>query len=82
MHCFCMKDKNNELHEILATNVRVARAEQRISQEELAQRCGIHRNYISAIERGVCNVTIDTLWKLANGLKKKPFTLLRETSTD
>lgn len=71
-------NKKNKLHDILATNVRVARAEQRISQEELAKRCGIHRNYISAIERCECNITLETLWKLSLGLGKKPYVLIAD----
>ena len=78
MHDFIMNVKDNNLHEILATNIRISRAELRISQEELANRCGIHRNYIGAIERGACNVTLDTIWKLAKGLNKKPFVLLKD----
>ncbi len=72
-----MKENECNLREILATNVRVARAEQRISQEELANRCGIHRNYIGAIERAECNVTLETLWKLAQGLNMEPHVLLQ-----
>jgi transcriptional regulator with XRE-family HTH domain len=71
-----MNTKGNNLRQILAKNVRMARAELRISQEELANRCGIHRNYIGAIERGECNVTLDTIWKLSQGLKKDLLTLL------
>ena len=73
-----MKTNDNDLQKILAKNIRVARAELRISQEELASRCGIHRNYIGAIERCECNVTLDTIWKLARGLSKKPFMLIRD----
>lgn len=54
----------------------MARADLRLSQEELAKRCGIHRNYIGAIERGECNVTLDTLTKIACGLEITPESLL------
>ncbi len=39
-----------------------------ISQEELAFRCGIHRTYIGAIERGEKSPTLTTIEKLSNGL--------------
>lgn len=40
-----------------------------ISQEELAFRCDVHRTYIGAIERGEKSPTLNTVQKLADGLK-------------
>lgn len=42
-----------------------------ISQEELAFRCGVHRTYIGAIERGEKSPTLNTILKLAKGLNVK-----------
>lgn len=39
-----------------------------ISQEELAIRCGLHRTYISDIERGHRNVGLINIEAIANGL--------------
>ena len=39
-----------------------------ISQEELAERCGVHRTYIGSIERGEKSPTLNTIEKFANGL--------------
>lgn len=39
-----------------------------ISQEELADRAGIHRTYVSGVERGIRNPTVTVLEKLAAGL--------------
>ena len=39
-----------------------------ISQEELAERCGVHRTYIGSIERGEKSPTLNTLEKFAKGL--------------
>jgi len=50
--------------------VRRIREEQKINQEEAAERCGLHRTYYSGIERGVRNVSLLNIEKVAKGLKK------------
>ena len=49
-------------------NVKRLRREQGLSQEELAHRSGIHRTFVSQIERAVKNVTLVTIDKVAQGL--------------
>ena len=49
--------------------IRRIREEQGINQEEAAERCGLHRTYYSGIERGVRNVSIQNVEKVARGLK-------------
>jgi len=49
--------------------IRRVREEQRINQEEAADRCGLHRTYYSGIERGVRNVSLVNIEKVAKGLK-------------
>lgn len=44
--------------------------EQKINQEEAAERCGLHRTYYSGIERGVRNVSLVNIEKIAKGLKR------------
>lgn len=39
------------------------------SQEELADRAGLHRTYVSGLERGVRNPTVTVIEKLARGLE-------------
>lgn len=39
-----------------------------MSQEELAEKSGLHRTYVSDVERGIRNLTIGALWFLAGGL--------------
>jgi transcriptional regulator with XRE-family HTH domain len=41
-----------------------------INQEEAAERSGLHRTYYSGIERGVRNVSLLNIEKVAKGLKK------------
>jgi transcriptional regulator with XRE-family HTH domain len=49
---------------------RYPREEHEINQEEAAERCGLHRTYYSGIERGVRNVSLVNIEKVARGLKK------------
>ena len=51
--------------------LREARAESRISQEELGLRTGVHRNYIGGIERGERNPSVTTIATLADALDVK-----------
>jgi len=57
-----------ELRRILADNIRSFRAVQKLSQEELAHNCGLHRTYVGSIERGERNLTISSLEILAKAL--------------
>jgi transcriptional regulator with XRE-family HTH domain len=49
--------------------IRRVREEQRINQEEAAERCGLHRTYYSGIERGVRNVSLVNIEKIGKGLR-------------
>lgn len=44
------------------------RVQQKLSQEELAERCGLHPTYIGQVERGEKNATIESISKIATGL--------------
>ena len=57
-----------QLAQVLADNVRTYRKSNRISQEELADRCNLHRTYVGSVERGERNVTLRTLETLAAAL--------------
>jgi transcriptional regulator with XRE-family HTH domain len=53
----------------LGLNLKKLREEQGFSQESFADHCGLHRTYISGIERGVRNPTVVILDKIAKALK-------------
>lgn len=53
-----------------------------ITQEELAHRCGLHRTYISDIERGGRNLSLKNLTRLAKGLEISVSTLVRWTEME
>ena len=56
--------------------VRAERKRQELTQEELADRAGISAVFMSDIERGVENVTLETIAKLSKGLGVKVGELL------
>ncbi|PSW19045.1 XRE family transcriptional regulator [Photobacterium sanctipauli] len=47
-----------------------------LSQEELAAKCGLDRTYISGIERGLRNVSIVNIFRIADALSLPPAKLL------
>lgn len=48
--------------------IRIIRHQSGISQEELAARCGLHRTYISDVELGKRNVSLENIARLAQSL--------------
>ena len=52
----------------LADNIRRMRRELDLSQEELADICGLHRTFVGSVERGERNVTLSSLELLAEAL--------------
>jgi len=58
-------------------NVRTFRLRLKITQEQLAEKAGFHWTYISGVERGRYNVSLDSVVKLATALGRKPFELLK-----
>lgn len=57
------------LRTVLARSIRLRRAALGISQEALADLCGLHRTYVGAVERAERNVSIDNIQKLASALE-------------
>ena len=52
---------SDSLRATLAENIKAFRGEKGLSQEELAELCGLHRTYIGSVERQERNVTLSTL---------------------
>lgn len=61
---------------VFADNVRRLRLELGLSQEELAERAGVHRTYVGMLERREKNVTIYNIERIALALDVEPASLL------
>lgn len=68
------------LREIVARNLRRLRQAKGLSQEELADRADINRNYVGMLEREQHAATIDMLEKLATVLDVDPIEFFRRKS--
>lgn len=54
----------SEIAKIIGERLRTIRKEQGLSQESLAERAELHNTYISQVERGEKNLTLETLEKI------------------
>ncbi|MCE9273110.1 helix-turn-helix transcriptional regulator [Bacteroides fragilis] len=59
----------SDILKVFGLRVRQLRLERGFSQEELADRAGLHRTYIGMIERAEKNVTLLNIEKLALALE-------------
>jgi len=44
----------------------------KLTQEELAEKCGLQTSYVAGVERGDRNITIQSLEKIIEGLEETP----------
>ena len=69
----------SDLKHLFGSSVKSWRGRLGISQEELAGRAGLHRTYVSDIERGARNVSLVSIEKLADALKMSVSALFAQT---
>lgn len=69
-----------DLKALLGMAIKTERCVLGISQEELAERAGLHRTYVSDVERGARNPSIASIEKLAQALKLSVSALFRRAS--
>ena len=60
--------------------VREVRLKKKLSQGDIARILGVHRSYISGLERGVRNPSLDVIAKIALALETTPSDLLSAMS--
>lgn len=70
------RDNVPPLRAALAVEIRSLRESRNLSQEELAFRCGIHRTYVSQLERSLKSPTVDVLERIAAALGESSSKLL------
>jgi transcriptional regulator with XRE-family HTH domain len=59
----------NNISKLLGEKIRAERIKADLSQEKLAEKAGLARNYIGNIERAEYKVTVETLARIAKALK-------------
>ena len=62
--------------------IRRLRKDARYSQESFADRCGVHRTYMGAVERGETNISLANIERIARGLRLTPAQLLAEAERE
>ena len=74
--------RNMDILQTIAGNLRRIRKEKGLSQEELAFECGVHRTYVSGVERGIRNPTVTIVAKIADALEVPASVLLEAKVQD
>jgi len=63
---------------LIGLKIRKLRLGLKLSQEELAERSGTHRNYVGGVERGERNVALVNIIQIARALGVRPATLFED----
>lgn len=66
-----------EIRDILSKNIEKYRVKKKLKREELSLILGFDNSYISKLEKGRINITIDKLAKIANFLEIEIYKLLK-----
>ena len=62
----------DSLLKLVGLNIKEIRKAKKMTQEELAEKCGIQTSFLTGVERGDRNITIQTLEKIIIGLDEVP----------
>ncbi|MBU2031553.1 MAG: helix-turn-helix transcriptional regulator [Alphaproteobacteria bacterium] len=69
-----------DLKEVMAMNLRRARHDKKLTQEELADRAGLSMRYIGAIERADVSASVTVLGQIADALGIEPAELVKRSN--
>lgn len=64
-----------DIIKVFSQNMRKYRLEKHLSQEVLAEKAGLHRTYISAIECGRRSIALENVQRIADALEIKTYLL-------
>lgn len=67
-----------DIVKVFGTNLRKYRNELGVSQEKFAEMCGLHRTYISDIERFQRSIALENVQKIADALQIETYRLFIE----
>lgn len=65
----------------LGNRIRYYRKQKYLSQEQLAELCNFHPTYVGQLERGEKNATLESIYKLSQGLGVSLNVLLEDIDT-
>lgn len=68
---------SQDIRQILANNIQNLRIQKKLSREELSLVLGVDNSYISKLEKGKINITLDKIEMLANYFETEVYLLLR-----
>lgn len=71
-----------DIVKVFGTNLRRYRKKIGVSQERFAELCGLHRTYISDIERFQRSISLDNIQKIADALGVETYKLFMEDEED
>ncbi|MEQ6353200.1 helix-turn-helix transcriptional regulator [Lysinibacillus sp. M3] len=67
----------DSLVKLVGSNIKEIRKSKKLTQEELAEKCGLQTSYLAGVERGDRNITIQTLEKITEGLEEAPSSIFK-----
>ena len=67
-----------DIIKVFGSNVKAYRQRIGLSQEAFAEKCGMHRTYINAIECFRRSISLENIQKIADALEIEPYQLLLE----
>lgn len=71
-----------DIIKVFGTNLKKYRLLLGLSQEQFAEKCGLHRTYISTVERFQRNISIENVQRIADALEIESYKLLIEDNEE